>query len=458
MATNPPATDARVISATTDRLFETVEGLFGRPLTAPERLTFTTRLAGINTTAVAPGDLITADLFNALRADINDLALRLAIVEDGVRNTASPPIITRIEPPGMRTGEEMTVFGRNLLPAMLTSITVGGVDVPLGRIISGADTVLIFPSPAIPGLPAAGAQVPVRITNGAGEAVQPFFIRGATTDVLVAGFAFGSPGLRLPGGGALPGQVAANTDYELVYTVKASSSRAETFTVSTVITPASGGWSASIVPGDETMAVPQTVAMVDRTVRVRVRTGASGTATVRLMVRGTTDANAGGESDSTSVTVATAPPVAVTAIVFGSLVKAAGGAPISVTGSTVYFGEASGANTDRVVRCEVTVNAPAGANAATLYQIGDPVISGGAGWEARLDMAPGDRSLSAPAGGAAQGMIRVALRFTGAFNAASPTAFDRTLSVPVTGPGGTPARNLTFNLRRRTDHATPTPP
>jgi hypothetical protein len=451
MATNPPATGARVVSATTERLFETVEALFGRPLTEAERLSFTTRLAGINTTAVAPGDLITADLFNALRADINDLALRLALVEQGTSNTASPPIITRIEPAGLRSGEEMTVFGRNLTPQRLTLITVGGVDVPIGRIVSGGDTVLVFPSPAIPGLSATGAQVPVRIANGAGEAMQSFFIRGATTDALVAGFAFGSPGLRLPGA------VAASTDYELVYTVKASSTRAETFTVSTTISPTSGGWSAAVVLGDEAMAVPQTVTSVDRTVRVRVRTGASGTANVRLRVRGTTDANAGGESTDTPITVAASGPVAVTEIVFSPLVKAAGAAPISVSGSTVYFGDASGAATERVVRCEVTVNAPTGAAGTTPYQIGEPVISGGDGWEARLDMPAGDRSLTAPAGGAAQGTIRVGLRFTGTFNSALPTAFDRTVTVPVTGPGGSPARSLAFSLRRRADHTTPTP-
>ena len=70
MATNPPPTTTRVISATTDRLFATVESLLGRALTDSERLSFTTRLAGLNTTAVAPGDLITADLFKIGRAHV----------------------------------------------------------------------------------------------------------------------------------------------------------------------------------------------------------------------------------------------------------------------------------------------------------------------------------------------------------------------------------------------------
>lgn len=462
MASNPPKTDARVISATTDRLFETVEGLLGRPLTDAERLSFTTRLASINTSAVAPGDLITADLFNALRADINDLAMRLALVEDGVRSTPSAPIITRIEPAGLRSGEEMTVFGRNLTPARLMLITVGGIDVPLRRILSGGDTVLVFPCPAIPGLPTTGAPVPVRIANGAGEAVQLFVIRGATSDVLVTGFAFGKPGLLLPSGGALPAAVAANTDYQLVYTINASSSRAETFAVSAALTTASSGWTASIAPGGETIQVPQTVAAVARTVRVQVRTGASGSANVRLRVRGTTDANAGADSDETTITIGASGSTAVTEITFSQLIKAVFNAKINVSGSTVIFGDESvgaggTAASSHVVLFDVTVKAPAGATAPTVYQIGNPVISGGDGWEARLDMTTDSLSLTAPVDGLMKGTVRLALRFIGSFNPTTPTAFDRSVAIPVTGPGGVPSRSMTINLRRRADHTNPVP-
>lgn len=83
MPYDPLDTNPLIISASTGQLFKTVEGLLGRTLNDSERLSFTTRLAGINTTLVAPGDLITADLFNALRADINDLSIRLAKLEEG---------------------------------------------------------------------------------------------------------------------------------------------------------------------------------------------------------------------------------------------------------------------------------------------------------------------------------------------------------------------------------------
>lgn len=83
----------RVITASTGRLVETVEGLLRRSLTDTERLNFTARLGDINTTTVAPGDLITADLFNDLRADLDNLSLRLAKLEGGKTKSPNEQIV-----------------------------------------------------------------------------------------------------------------------------------------------------------------------------------------------------------------------------------------------------------------------------------------------------------------------------------------------------------------------------
>lgn len=96
MASQPPATAGMTITTTTDRLWQTVEAILGRALTEAERGSFTTRLAGLRFAPVQPGDLITADLFNALRADVNDLAIRLAALE----GAAGGPVLTAIEPAG----------------------------------------------------------------------------------------------------------------------------------------------------------------------------------------------------------------------------------------------------------------------------------------------------------------------------------------------------------------------
>jgi hypothetical protein len=152
MASNPPSTDTRVISATTDRLLETVEGLLGRPLTDAERLSFTTRLASINTSAVAPGDLITADLFNALRADVNDLAMRVASVEA----INGGPVIDRILPEGatIRAGSLITIVGRNFASApRMNKVFLDGVEIS-GIRLDSTPSELSLPIPAtLAGLP-----------------------------------------------------------------------------------------------------------------------------------------------------------------------------------------------------------------------------------------------------------------------------------------------------------------
>jgi hypothetical protein len=132
MATNPPATGARVVSATSERLFQAVEALFGRSLTDAERLSFTTQLVGLSFTPVQPGDLITADLFNSLRAELNNLALRLAIVEQGTSTTG--PVISRADPTReIEVGSVLTLVGSGfdlataLSPLANTRVVLGGI-------------------------------------------------------------------------------------------------------------------------------------------------------------------------------------------------------------------------------------------------------------------------------------------------------------------------------------------
>jgi phycocyanin alpha chain len=89
MPSDLPNSDPGVISAPIGLLLETVEDVMRRSLSPSERLSISSRLAAINTRPVAPGDLITADLFNAMRADLNNLALRLARLESGQGNAAN---------------------------------------------------------------------------------------------------------------------------------------------------------------------------------------------------------------------------------------------------------------------------------------------------------------------------------------------------------------------------------
>ncbi|MEL7447047.1 MAG: IPT/TIG domain-containing protein, partial [Pseudomonadota bacterium] len=67
-------------------------------------------LIDISPQGVAPGDLITAELFNQILSDVNSLKLRVAALE----GEAGAPVITRITPSGdLRTGGQMTIIGSN---------------------------------------------------------------------------------------------------------------------------------------------------------------------------------------------------------------------------------------------------------------------------------------------------------------------------------------------------------
>ncbi len=152
MASQPPATAGMTITATADRLWQTVEAILGRALTEAERGSFTTRLAGLSFAPVQPGDLITADLFNALRADVNDLAIRLAALE----GAAGGPVIDRILPETgpIRAGGLITIVGRNFASAPRSNrVLFDGVDVP-GIRLDSTPAALSLPVPlTLAGLP-----------------------------------------------------------------------------------------------------------------------------------------------------------------------------------------------------------------------------------------------------------------------------------------------------------------
>jgi hypothetical protein len=199
------------------------------------------------------------------------------------------------------------------------------------------------------------------------------------------------------------------------------------------------------------------VEAVERTVRVRVLTGARGSASIKIKVSGITDSSADRESDSTEVTIDDTGPEEVTNITFGQLIKNSDDDKIGINDSTVYFGNASGdARKEWIVEFNVNVKGVT-PNGETTFQVGDPLLSGGDGWAARLDMPPSDRSLTAPRLDYAVGKIFLALKFTGTYNPQTPSAFDRTVAIPVTALGGTPTSTKTIYLRRRASYENPTP-
>jgi hypothetical protein len=106
----------------------TLLDLLGAQMTEPERQALYQQVLLLRPTDFAPGDLIRAETFRLMRADINEMMLRLARLEAN----AGGPYIDRIEPlaASYATGSKITIVGRNLKPSNAdTKVSFGTKDV-----------------------------------------------------------------------------------------------------------------------------------------------------------------------------------------------------------------------------------------------------------------------------------------------------------------------------------------
>jgi hypothetical protein len=149
---------------------------------------------------VKPGDLITADLLNALIDDITDLRDRVAKLETGAA-TGSSVRITAFNPPpppagaGQHLGQVLQIYGENFAwPPQSNTVTIQNFGVPSGGTATITDfrpgsrpNQLEFVIPTtIAGIVSSGTDVTVRVRNG-NEAAQ------ATYRLLPALVTNGSP-------------------------------------------------------------------------------------------------------------------------------------------------------------------------------------------------------------------------------------------------------------------------
>jgi hypothetical protein len=138
-------------------ILDALEGV----LTDEEREALFAELVNLSPGAVAPGDLITAQLFNTMREDINDIAIRLSALE----GEAGGPILESLTPSStVAINGLLIVRGRNFDPIRSqNTVSIGEVDVTQFRPDSTA-TSLIFPVPDLfTGLP---KTLPVRVSAG----------------------------------------------------------------------------------------------------------------------------------------------------------------------------------------------------------------------------------------------------------------------------------------------------
>jgi hypothetical protein len=271
-------------------------------LTADQRAAIAAELTALRPAGVAPGDLITADLWNNMQSNINDLILRVAALE-GASGEPQAPIIFRVEPAVVTVGSDMTVIGEHLTQRYLTDIDIGDARVNPALLKFGSSpSRMIFAAPGVTGATSSGIPVQIRVANDAGEATAAFVIRSGVAASLAA-----NPGFTLTGVSPA-GAMAMNTNHDFAFDLAITSSHAETFTITPLlsVTPAAG-WTATVTNGGQ-VSVPVTGGTpVTRQVVVRVRTGSSGTGTLALRIQGNAFTNFSRDSQTFPVGVTQTP-------------------------------------------------------------------------------------------------------------------------------------------------------
>ncbi|MFL6729681.1 MAG: IPT/TIG domain-containing protein [Sphingomicrobium sp.] len=157
----PPTitTETGTIAVPMSTILDALEGV----LTDAEREALMGELIGLRPHGVAPGDLITAELFNRIRNDLNDVLVRLANLE----GLSGGPVIERIEPQTLDkpVNSKVTIIGRNFRPDdAATDVAFG--DIRVNDFFPESDaTHIMVPVPV--GFATLPADIPVSvISNG----------------------------------------------------------------------------------------------------------------------------------------------------------------------------------------------------------------------------------------------------------------------------------------------------
>ncbi len=219
------------------------------------------------TTDVAAGDVITAEMMNQVLADIASLQTRVSVLELGIPALDRPQIVLVSPEDGVRIGSELKVYGFNLSPSDLTSVSIGDRTVNVFK-NSSHSRLLAFDVPSVIGIPQGGADVRLKITNEFGSDdimvnILPFESTDLTATIFISG-------PTVPPDALLP-----NTTYTYTYSVSAVTTISATYTLSAEITGDSG-WSAQ-VQGSNTLEIPRSQpSPFVKDVVVSVTTGSAG--------------------------------------------------------------------------------------------------------------------------------------------------------------------------------------
>jgi hypothetical protein len=203
-----PVTNPGTISVPMSSIVDALKGVLQGVLSADEQTALFDKL-GLSPGVVEPGDLITAELFNQMLSDINDLSIRLAALE----GSAGGPVLESLDPSStVEVTKLLIVTGRNFNhEPNFNIVKIGNVDITQFREES-SETHLIF---AVPDMFANLPQtLPVRVETG-GRTSNVMQIKVVAENKAQKGnFAIGPA--QTP-----PGNVLANTPVAISWDVQA---------------------------------------------------------------------------------------------------------------------------------------------------------------------------------------------------------------------------------------------
>lgn len=229
------------------------------------------------TTEVAAGDVVTAEMMNQILFDIGNLQTRVMVLEQSSSATDEPEILLVQPSDGVRINEELKVYGNNLDPDTLISVTMGGRAVTVFSLASHSK-LLVFNVPPIFGIPEEGAEVTLDISNEFGsDSISVFVLRSQETELDTT---FLMPNPEVPGEA-----LEVSTAYDYTYTITAYTSLDATYNLIPKLVTTETDWSVEVKGGGDTLFIPKSQPDPSvHTVVLTVTTGAAGSADLSLRI------------------------------------------------------------------------------------------------------------------------------------------------------------------------------
>jgi hypothetical protein len=397
-----------------------------------EKTALFAQLLNLRPKRVAPGDLIRADQFNQILDDINDLMLRVAMLEGNADTSQVPPRIDSITPQVVHSGDQIVVSGAGLSALNMQTIRFDSTQVPVAAIKDGSTSQrMVIDTPPLLGLPTNGKAVILFVENGAGDA------QGSYTQLPgEASFGVFDPRAIITKVEPVEALVP-NKTYTVTLQSAIKSTKDEIFDVTGNVDGA-GFSTGAANPASITVTPDSEDDPVVTTIRIPVTTGVSGSSNFSLILRGKTFANAvGGLASPLKLEVGRIPNIDSAKILFGSVWLAGGTHTVNTTGAVpVITAVMNAAGTTVGVLLHLPIEMVDGGE----IKVSGLSVTNGTGWTLGTPVI-------APNPVAAGGAADVAIALTPTKASGRFTAQPATLTFNVTNVTGSQSRTYTAALR-----------